>query len=159
MIQCIFEQGRPASLRHVTVGAIVVNEKREVLLVKRAVSHNFGKYTIPGGFLDRNEDTRQGTLRELKEETGYEGEIRDLFCVNDSPNRPKEDRQNVDFLYLVTVTGGKITMNNEVSEIRWFTEEQLPSDDQFAFDHRKWIMAYFRYLETPFTLPILSYEQ
>jgi hypothetical protein len=36
--------------------------------------------------------------------------------VNDNPNRPKEDRQNVDFIYLVRVVGGASTLNSEVSE-------------------------------------------
>ncbi len=62
--------------------------------------HNGGKFTIPGGFLDRNENIEQGTLRELKEETGYEGKIICLFHINDNPTRPKEDRQNVDFIYM-----------------------------------------------------------
>jgi len=36
MIKCILENGRETSFRHVTVGSIVINEKQEVLLVKRA---------------------------------------------------------------------------------------------------------------------------
>lgn len=169
MITCKFESGHAASLRHVTVGAIAVNDKKEVLLVKRAVQHNFGKYTVPGGFLDRDENTQQATLRELSEETGYTGEIVTLFRINDNPNRPKEDRQNVDFLYIVKITGGKakslkstfnaptknVSVYNETSEIKWFSYEQLPSDEDFAFDHRETILLYFQYLEKPFPLPIV----
>lgn len=156
MITCIFENGGKASLRHVTVGAIVVNDKKEVLLVKRSVSHRFGKYCIPGGFLGRDEDVKQATLRELKEETGYEGKIISLFRINDSPKRPKEDRQNVDILYIVKPIGGKSTLNEEASEVRWFTEKDLPSEEDFAFDHRESILKYFKYLKEPFELPIIG---
>lgn len=156
MITCAFENGNKASLRHVTVGALAVNDKKEILLVKRSVSHNFGKYAIPGGFLDRDEDTKEATLRELTEETGYSGEIIALFKINDNPKRPKEDRQNVDFLYIVKVTGGTLTLNEEVSEIRWFAKDKLPEEDAFAFDHRKSILEYFSYLEKKFTLPLLG---
>lgn len=159
MIHCTFENGRKASLRHVTVGAIVINEKKEVLLVKRAVSHNFGKFTIPGGFLDRDENTMQATLRELKEETGYSGEILSLFRINDNPNRPKEDRQNVDVLYAVKITGGKPTLNEEVSEIRWFSKNAIPGEEEFAFDHRETILLYFQYLDKAFALPLLTHEK
>jgi 8-oxo-dGTP diphosphatase len=103
MIACTFENGHQAvsGLRHVTVGAIVVNDNQQVLLVERAATLDFrGKWTIPGGFLDRDENTADGTLRELQEETGYAGEIVCLFRINDNPNRPKEDRQNVEFLSL-----------------------------------------------------------
>ena len=159
MIQCSFENGNKAErgLRHVTVGALAFNEKGEVLLVKRAANiHNGGKYTVPGGFLDRGENTSEGTLRELKEETGFDGEIVSLFRVNENPNRPKEDRQNVDFIYLVRVVGGASTLNNEVSDIHWFTKETMPTDEEFAFDHRDSILKSFEYLEKEFPLPIVG---
>ncbi|HVZ12345.1 MAG TPA: NUDIX hydrolase [Patescibacteria group bacterium] len=156
MISCKFENDTPANLRHVTVGSIVVNDQNQILLVKRAVEHRFGKYSIPGGFLDRDENTQEGTLRELKEETGYEGKIDFLFRVNDNPERPKEDRQNVDFLYVCKVIGGEPTLNHEVSEIKWFTEAELPIDEEFAFDHRETILKYFEYLKQPFQLPIIG---
>lgn len=159
MITCLFEGGNKAikGLRHVTVGAIAVNEKKQVLLVKRAEGmHNGGKYTIPGGFLDRDENTKQATLRELKEETGYEGEIISLFRINDNPNRPKEDRQNVDFLYIVEITGGEPKNDSEVSRILWVDKDTLPKEEEFAFDHRETILKYFDYLEKDFFLPLLD---
>lgn len=159
MIQCTFENGNKAlrGLRHVTVGAIAVNDKKEVLLVKRAPNmHNGGKFTIPGEFLDRDEDTVHGTLRELKEETGYDGEIVSLFPINDNPKRPKEDRQNVDFIYIVNVVRGVSTLNQEVSNILWFKKDNLPKEQEFAFDHRDSILKYFQYLEKKFLLPIIG---
>jgi len=159
MISCAFESGSKAlkGLRHVTVGVLAVNSSHQVLLVRRAERmHNGGKLAIPGGFLDRNENTAQGALRELKEETGYDGEIVSLFRINDNPNRPKEDRQNVDFLYIVNVTDREKNENVEVSKILWVDKDNLPSDEEFAFDHRESIMKYFKYLKKQFLLPIVG---
>jgi 8-oxo-dGTP diphosphatase len=157
MIKCILENGRETSFRHVTVGAIALNERREVLLVRRAKTLIRGDtYTLPGGFLDRGEDLEQGALRELKEETGYDGKIEALFQINGSPNRPKEDRQNVDFVFIVKVVGGEITLNQEVIDIKWFSKESLPSEEDFAFDHRAIILHYFEYLKKSFMLPIIG---
>ena len=159
MINCFFEDGGKArvGLRHVTVGAIAFNDKEEVLLVKRSAKFSRpGKYSVPGGFLDRDQTTREAVLRELKEETGYDGEVVSLFQVNDDPNRPKEDRQNVDFIYLVKVRQGKYVESDEITSIAWFSKESLPSEDDFAFDHRSIILKYFDYLQNPFTLPILG---
>jgi 8-oxo-dGTP diphosphatase len=145
MLTCFFEDGGKAlrGLRHVTIGAIAINDKQQVLLIKRADDlHNGGKYAIPGGFLDRGEDTKQAVLRELKEETGLEGEIISLFKINDNPNRPKEDRQNVDLLYTVKVIGGKEAINSEASRVSWFSKENLPTEEEFAFDHRDIILEY-----------------
>lgn len=74
MINCQFENGNKASLRHVTVDSIVLNENRDsILLVKRA-SHlsNPNKYALPGGFLGRDENTETAAKREVLEETGYQ---------------------------------------------------------------------------------------
>jgi ADP-ribose pyrophosphatase YjhB (NUDIX family) len=157
MIKCILENGHETSFRHVTVGVITTNEKNQVLLVKRAPNLLRGNtYTIPGGFLDRNENLEKAAIRELKEETGYEGKIEMLFQINDSPDRPKEDRQNVDFVFIATVTGGEMKLNEEVADIRWVSEEDLPQEDEFAFDHRKIILHYFKYLKDVFALPIIG---
>jgi len=157
MVKCIFENGNIADpgLRHVTTGAIVINDKKQVLLIKRAKNiHNGGKFAIPGGYLDRDENTLEGTLRELKEETGFVGEVMNLFCINDNPNRPKEDRQNVDFIYILKIVSGMPIINTEVSDILWFGKDELPKEEDFAFDHRNILLKYFDYLEKQFPLPV-----
>lgn len=159
MITCTFENGKAADpgLRHVTIGTIAFNDKNQVLLVKR--SEKFTRpntYTLPGGFLDRDETTAEGALRELKEEGGYEGEIVGLFHINDNPDRPKEDRQNVDFIYLVRVTEGTFKKNEEIISAGWFDKVSLPSEDEFAFDHRQTVLKFYEYLEKPFPLPLMG---
>ncbi len=159
MITCFFEDGGKAKvgLRHVTVGAIAFNEHKQVLLVKRSNKYSRpGKYSVPGGFLDRDQTIQSAVLRELKEETGHSGELISLFHVNDFPDRPYEDRQNVDFVYLVKVTTGEFIKNEEVISITWFDEKSLPPESDFAFDHRITILKYFEYLQNPFALPLLG---
>lgn len=156
MISCTFEKGFSANLRHVTVGAIAV-KNNQILLVKRAKNLSNGdKYAIPGGFLNRDENTSQAVLRELKEETGYDGKIDRLFFINDSPFRPQEDRQNVDFIFIVNI-GEKVSgSDSEVQKVEWFNLGELPSKDQFAFDHFEDIELYINYLKNPQNLPIFN---
>ncbi len=69
MLTCFFENNAKASLRHVTVVAIIIRD-RKILLVKRAARFlEGGKYCLPGGFLDRDETMAQGVAREVREET------------------------------------------------------------------------------------------
>lgn len=105
MIICTFEDGGDAKLRHVVVDGIVLNAARDsVLLVKRAPHlSNGGKYGLIGGFLNRDETLEQGILREVLEETGYEGTVAKLLKVIDNPARHGEDRQNVSFVYIIEV--------------------------------------------------------
>ena len=159
MITCTFEDGGKAKigLRHVTVGAITFNGHNQVLLVKRSEKFSRGgKYSVPGGFLDRDQTIGSAVLRELKEETGYDGELVRLFHINDYPNRPHEDRQNVDMIYLVKVKTGKFVKNDEITSIQWFDKQSLPIEDEFAFDHRKTILKYFEYIEKEFPLPLVG---
>ena len=159
MIKCQFENGSNTNLRHVVVGAIALNKNRDkVLLVKRAPSmlSRPNKYTVPGGFLDRDEDTKKAALRELLEETGYKGKILSLFHIKEYPDRINEDRQNIDFLYLIEV-GEKIgEYDNEVSEVKWFDLNNVPKKEDWAFDHLGDIQLYKKHLKIPFKLPIVG---
>ncbi len=51
-------------------GALLLNDKNEVLLVVRAVDPAKGKLAMPGGFCDHGEDLAQALARELQEELG-----------------------------------------------------------------------------------------
>lgn len=157
MITCEFENGKKANLRHITVAAIVINEKDEFLLTKRAPDlTGGGLYCLPSGFLDRGENMKTAVIRELEEETGITGRVSFLFRINDNPNRPKEDRQNVDVVFVVEPSGGNIKLNSEVTDIQWFSRENLPSEEEFAFDHRENIMEYLRFKKEKFDLPIFT---
>src|SRR5207249_6056868 len=82
MITCTFEDGHAARLRHVVVHAIV-ERAGALLLVRRApYLSEGGRWGLPGGFLDRDERLVDGVLRELREETGWTGEVRRLFRIN-----------------------------------------------------------------------------
>jgi 8-oxo-dGTP diphosphatase len=154
MITCQFEDGAQGRLRHVTVATIATNQNNQVLLVRRAPHlTRGGKFTIPGGFVDRDETIAQAGLRELAEETGYSAEIVSLFYVNDNPDRPREDRQNSDFIYVVRITGGDRALSEETSEVTWVSLSELPPDEDFAFDHRGLILLYADYLRSRFALP------
>jgi 8-oxo-dGTP diphosphatase len=79
-----------------------------------------------------------------------------LFHVNDNPDRPKEDRQNVDFVYLVKVGSGLFKENNEISAAGWFDKDSLPSEEEFAFDHRTTLLKFFEYQHHSFPLPLVG---
>jgi 8-oxo-dGTP diphosphatase len=95
MINCSFENGNRASLRHVVVDNLVLQDDR-ILLVKRAPQLiEGGKWGLVGGFVDRDETIKQAAAREIMEETGYEVTDITLFRIVDTPNRPGEDRHRL----------------------------------------------------------------
>ena len=156
MINCVFENGNKASLRHVVVHAIVEKDGC-LLLEKRALGIlEGGKWSLPSGFLDRDETASEGVLRELKEETGWTGKIVSLFRINTKPDRPHEDRQNVAFEFIVKPLEQITKPDQESTEVKWVPIEKLPPVSEFAFDHGESIELYLKYENNPHLLPLLS---
>lgn len=159
MITCTFENGKAASLRHVVVHAIVEKDGK-LLLVKRSekISEG-GKWALPGGFVDRDETAGEAAVRELREESGWEGEVTALFRVNTNPNRPHEDRQNIAFDFLITPTRKAGDMDKETTHVEWVSIDSLPPLDSFAFDHGESIGYYLRYRTKKFATPVLDHYE
>ncbi|MBP9670192.1 NUDIX hydrolase [Candidatus Woesebacteria bacterium] len=162
MITCSFENGNVASpgLRHVTVNAIVV-KGGQVLLGKRGLFNGkpiseFGKWALIGGFFDRNEHLVEAVKREVMEESGWGVTDLLLLRINDSPDRPMEDRQNVDMIFVAQAIKQIGRNDEEVTELKWFDLDALPPIDQIAFDHAEDLEIYRRYLVKPQQLPILG---
>ncbi len=159
MIQCRFEDNGIASLRHVTLSAIILHEqqKGKVLLAKRAsFLKNGGLWCLPGGYLDRDETTEEGIRREVFEETGYRVKPLHLVRLIDLPSRPKEDRQNVEFSYVVKAIHKEKSMDKETTEIQWFDFDEIPGESEWAYDHRDTFLWYRKWLDEQFNLPVLN---
>ena len=155
MITCTFEDNGKALLRHVVTHAIVEKTGR-ILLEKRSEDLLEGnKWALPGGFLDCGETLEQGVLRELKEETGWKGEVVSLFRINSSPNRPHEDRQNVAFEFIIKPLERIGRMDHEATKVEWIPIDELWPFAQFAFDHGETIKLYLEYRKKHFKIPVL----
>ena len=156
MITCTFEDGGRGYKRHVTLDAII--EQEEKLLLARRATHMLlegNKWALPGGFLDRDENLEKGVCREVLEESGHNIENLQLFMINSNPDRPKEDRQNVNCTFIATPLDKIQEPDSEVSEIKWFPIASLPKEDEMAFDHHMILTKYIEYRKEKFKLPIL----
>lgn len=155
MITCTFENGSSAKLRHVVVHAIVEKDGA-LLLVKRAGPIlETGKWSLPGGFMDRNETASQTIVRELREETGWQCEVVSFFRLNTTPNRPKEDRQNVAIEFICKAIKRVGEPDAESSKVEWIPIRKLFPFNEFAFDHGETIRLYLEYKKGKFPLPLL----
>ncbi len=155
MITCTFEKGFTANLRHVVVHAIVEKDGKLLLCKRTGDLLESGKWSLPSGFLGRDETAAQGIIRELKEETGWDGEVVSLFQIVTRPDRPHEDRQNVSFSFLIKPIAETGPRDAENSKVEWIPIEKLIPLSEFAFDHGETIGLYLKYRKTPFPLPIM----
>ncbi|XP_057765468.1 nudix hydrolase 2-like isoform X2 [Salvia miltiorrhiza] len=73
----------PANATHrLRIGAIVLNDKRELLVVleKHGKFKGTGIWKIPTGIVEEGEDIFVGATREVKEETGVDSEFVDVLA-------------------------------------------------------------------------------
>jgi ADP-ribose pyrophosphatase YjhB (NUDIX family) len=119
--------------------AVVVDGDR-VMLVRRAVAPRRGCWDLPGGFLERGEHPAEGLRREMREETGLEIEIVEaLGFFLDSYPEPGETTLN--FYSIARVVGGQPEPGSDVAEIRWFSRDALPPEDQIAVPNNRAALA------------------
>lgn len=156
MISCTFEDGGKASLRHVVINAIAIKDNK-LLLEKRAERlTEGGKWSLVGGFLDRDENLEQATKREAFEETGRKINNLTLFRIIDKPNRRNENRQNVAFVFICEIGEKEGEADDESSDIQLFDFDKLPKDEEIAFDHLETINLYLKYKKENTPLPIFD---
>ena len=105
-----------------------------VLLAKRKIHPFCGFWVIPGGHVDYGETTEKAVKREMKEELGTPVKIKKLIGVYSDPKRDPR-YHTVSVVYLIERIKGKIKLNEEASEFKFFSLNNLPK--KIGFDHRK----------------------
>ncbi|MBN2282787.1 MAG: NUDIX hydrolase [Deltaproteobacteria bacterium] len=104
--------------------SLVVNDDREVLLVKRKKEPYRGMWCLPMGFAETGEGIRDAALRELKEEAGLKGDVIRLIDVDTVDNYFYGPLAIV--TYEVRKTGGKLRPGDDAEEASYFPVTDLP---------------------------------
>ena len=102
----------------VSVAVIVVNERREVLLLDHVLRPRSG-WGFPGGFLDAGEQITDALKREVREEIGVE-------LKNLQFKRARTFRRHIEVLYMANPVGTPEVRSREIYELRWFGPNELP---------------------------------
>ncbi len=102
------------------LGTIPVWED-QVLLCRRAIEPRLGLWTLPAGFMEVQESTAQGAIRETLEEAGAEIRLGALFSVFDIPHVDQ-----VHLFYLAELSHLGFAAGPESLEVRLFRESEIP---------------------------------
>lgn len=110
-----------------TASPVIVNDKDEVLLVKRNIEPSLGRWDLPGGFLENGEDPIDGLKREAKEELDVRVEpIEILKIFIDKYGYEEGDFYTLNLFYKSRIVSGEIKLDSENSEYRWFKKKDIP---------------------------------
>jgi mutator protein MutT len=105
--------------------AIVTDRDNNVLVIKRNLEPGLGKWAFPGGFIEAGERAEDSCLRELKEETGIEGEIEELLGA--AIEKTAEYGDLIVLGYKVRALNKDIQISDEVKESKFVNWEELPA--------------------------------
>jgi ADP-ribose pyrophosphatase YjhB (NUDIX family) len=104
----------------VTAGAIIFNQKGQILVLKHRFRAGSG-WGLPGGFLERGEQPIDALRRELREELGLEIDDVEIFAAR-SFRKPKQ----VEVLFRGRADGPVSPRTMEVERAEWFSLDALP---------------------------------
>jgi len=104
--------------------AFVLRDDREILFIKRGVEPGKGRWALPSGFIEAGEIPEETALRELKEETGITGRLRDLIGVY--TERTKLYGNVLLIAYRIDQVSGILCPGTDASDARFFSIHKLP---------------------------------
>ena len=105
-----------------------------LVMVKRGVEPQYGKWAFPSGYVDRGEVVEAAAIREVKEETGLDVELERLIGVYSLEGNPV-----VLVVYSALVVGGFVAVGHDALAVKTFHLDEMPAlpfphDDQIMKD-------------------------
>jgi len=116
--------------------------KQGIVLVNRKYPP-YG-WAIPGGFVNYGESLEQAAVREAKEETCLDIQIKRQMHTYSDPKR--DPRKHTITTVFIATACGKPTAQDDAKEVRTFTKEEI--NFPLAFDHQKILADYFNRKKT-----------
>ena len=137
----------------VTVDNVVTNNNH-LLLIRRENCPGKGLLALPGGFLDQNETIAEGALRELKEETNIDQNVKPFYLnpdnckVFDHPGRSQRGR-TITHAFRIDLPSSKnlpaVKAADDAAECFWLPIEEIAEHKlEFFEDHYKIIEEFLR---------------
>ena len=118
----------------IPAAGVIVIEDNCVLLVKRKYAPYIGYWCLPAGFVEWEEGPEECALREAKEETNLDLELKSIHGVYAAGE--SDDYKIMLVFYLAERIGGDLKPGDDATDARFFHLAQLPTPIAFSI-HRQ----------------------
>src|SRR5574341_945740 len=113
--------------------AVILQQNRRILLVKRKFEPRAGDWSLPAGFIEWGEGPEQTAVREAHEETGLNIAVQELYGVYRGWDYP--DYEILLVVYRAEILGGELRAGDDALEAEFFDFAHLPENIAFRL-HR-----------------------
>ena len=135
----------------IVVGSVATWADR-ILLCKRAIEPRRGYWTLPAGFLEEEETTEQGAVREAQEEANARIKIDALLAIYNVPRISQ-----VQLFYTARLMDADVKPGIESEEAQLFAWDEIPWSE-LSFPTVHWALQHHKKVQgldafPPFTNP------
>ena len=112
---------------------LVVNSRKEWLVVKKRYGGLHGKWSLPAGFVAASETIDQAAIREVKEETGIDCSLVGMIGFRTGVIREEiSDNMAIFLLEAIDENQELVIQLSELYEAAWLSPMKLAKDDSVS---------------------------
>lgn len=112
-----------------------------LLMIKRGDHPYMGKWALPGGFVNMNENLDTAALRELKEETNIDNiYIEQLYTWGDVGRDPRTRIISASYMSLVDSSTLEVKASDDADDAKWFTVSCKLYQEQKTLTEKGYVM-------------------
>ncbi len=130
---------------YASAGAIVENDKGEILMVQEGKDHVHETWDFPGGGWEDRESIIECVKREVLEETGYKIEITGFLGVYKELNQ-RDGTENISFRFTAEPVEKKFEEppgKGEILDVKFIPKEKIPELD-LRHENRKKVLEKYQ---------------
>lgn len=115
----------------------LIEEQLQVLLVKRAEHPEFGKWALPGGFVDLKQDKSlaDAARRKLAEKTGVDTPyLEQVESIGNTDRDPRGWSVTITYFALIPSEDIQLQKSDSAEEVCWVPVHEMKGSYRLAFD-------------------------